>query len=179
MTEQAQEVKNQVVVTMENGEVKNFGERGRLLSSESITDEAVTVTFHIVDGTQVSYSHPVAGLNDFTAQALAFGFATKVKASTAGVAIADIKAVIEAKLEEFKAGIWATRGSAGESLTPLTQLQTAYANANGIDVNGNEGVAKVNAIFAAMTKEDKQALYGEKAIKIEIAKLKLAAAEAM
>lgn len=178
MSEQAQ-VKEQTIVTMENGEVKNFGVSGRLLSSERITAEGIEITFHIVDGTQVTYTHAVEGLDDFTAQATAFGFATKVKSATAGVAVVDIKAVIESKLEEFKAGIWATRGSNGESLTPLTQLQTAYANANGIDIVGSEGVAKVNAIFAAMTKEDKQALYGEKAIKIEIAKLKLAAAEAM
>ena len=173
------QAKEQTIVTMENGEVKNFGVSGRLLSSERVTAEAVEVTFHIVDSTQVTYSHPVENLNDFDAQVMAFGFATKVKASTAGVAVENIKAVIEGKLAEFTAGIWATRGSNGESLTPLTQLQTAYANANGIDVVGSEGVAKVNAIFAALSKEDKQALYGEKAIKIEIAKLKLAAAEAM
>jgi hypothetical protein len=173
------QAKEQTVVTMEDGQVKNFGVSGRLLSSERITETGVEVVFHIVDGTQVTYSHDVEGLDDFTAQALAFGFSTKVKASTAGVKVEDIKSVIEGKLAEFQAGVWATRGSNGESLTPLTQLQTAYANANGIDVVGSEGIAKVNAIFAALTKEAKQALYGEKAIKIEIAKLKLAAAEAM
>jgi hypothetical protein len=169
------QAKEQTVVTMEDGQVKNFGVSGRLLSSERITETGVEVVFHIVDGTQVVYSHDVEGLDDFTAQALAFGFSTKVKASTAGVKVEDIKSVIEGKLAEFEAGVWATRGSNGESLTPLTQLQTAY----GIDVVGSEGIAKVNAIFAALTKEAKQALYGEKAIKIEIAKLKLAAAEAM
>jgi hypothetical protein len=178
MIEQSQ-TKEQILVTMQNGEVKNFGVNGRLLSSERITDEGIEITFHIVDGTQVTFCHYVKGLDEFTAQALAFGFATKVKASTAGVPVVDIKAVIETKLEEFAAGIWVTRGSNGESLTPLTQLQTAYANANGINVSASDGVAKVNAIFAAMTKEAKQALYREKAIKIEIAKLKLAAAEAM
>ena len=113
MSEQAQ-VKEQTIVTMENGEVKNFGVSGRLLSSERITAEGIEITFHIVDSTQVTYAHAVEGLDDFTAQATAFGFATKVKSATAGVAVADIKAVIESKLEEFKAGIWATRGSNGE-----------------------------------------------------------------
>ena len=173
------QTKTPIVVTMENGEVKNFGERGRLLSSHVITEAGIELTFHIVDGTQVTYTHDVEGLDSFTAEAAAFGFASKVKSATAGVPVEGIKDVIEAKLEEFSQGIWATRGSNGESLSPLSQIQTAYAIANGIDHTSNEGVAKVNAVFAALTKEQKSELYSQKAIKIELAKLKLAAAEAL
>ena len=168
--------KQAIVVEMENGEVKNFGERGRLLSSHVITDTAIEVTFHIVSGEQVSYKHEVANLDSLTAEAAAFGFASKVKAATAGVAIEEIKSVIESKIAEFKAGIWATRGSAGESLSPLSQIQTAYAEVNEIDVTSNEGVAKVNAIFAAFSKEEKSALYADKAIKVTLARLKYEAA---
>ena len=92
------QAKEQTIVTMEDGQVKNFGVSGRLLSSERITETGVEVVFHIVDGTQVVYSHDVEGLDDFTAQALAFGFSTKVKASTAGVKVEDINIKLNASI---------------------------------------------------------------------------------
>lgn len=169
----------QIVVTMEDGELKNFGERGRLLSTSNYTDKGIEITFHVVTGEQVTFTHKVEGLDELTAKAAAFGFESKAKAATAGVEPSKIKAIIEAKVSEFEAGIWATRGSAGESLAPLTQIQTAYALVNDIDPSSSEGIAKVNAIFTTLTKEQKSALYADVKIKVELAKLKLQAAEAL
>ena len=167
------------LVTMVNGEVKNFGERGRLLSSSNITSKGIEITFHILNGEQVTFTHEVAGLDELTAKAAAFGFESKAKASTAGVEVDKIKDVIEGKVAEFEAGVWSTRGGAGESLAPLTQLQTAYAVVNKLDPATSEGIAKVNAIFSALSKEEKSALYADVSIKIELAKLKLNAALAL
>jgi hypothetical protein len=177
MTEQVQAKAN--LVTMENGEVKNFGERGRLLSSSSFDDKGLEVVFHIITGEQVTFKLEVEGLDELVAKAAIFGFESKAKAATAGVEVAKIKEVIEGKVEEFNAGVWSTRGGAGESLSPLTQIQTAYANANGIDPNTDAGIAKVNAVFAALTKEQKSALYAQAGIKVELAKLRLNAALAL
>ena len=177
MTEQVQAKAN--LVTMENGEVKNFGERGRLLSSSSFDDKGLEVVFHIITGEQVTFKLEVEGLDELVAKAAIFGFESKAKAATAGVEVAKVKEVIEGKVEEFNAGVWSTRGGAGESLSPLTQIQTAYANANDIDPNTDAGIAKVNAVFAALTKEQKSALYAQAGIKVELAKLRLNAALAL
>ena len=167
------------LVTMKNGEVKNFGERGRLLSSSVISKEGIEITFHIITGEQVTFKHEVAGLDELTAKAAAFGFESKAKASTAGVELDKIKDIIEGKIAEYKAGVWSTRGGAGESLAPLTQLQTAYAVVNEINISTSEGIAKVNAIFSALSKEEKSALYSDIKIKIQLATLKLNAALAL
>ena len=178
MTEVKAEAK-QNLVTMENGEVKNFGERGRLLSSSNFSDKGLEITFHIITGEQVTFSLEVEGLDELVAKAAIFGFESKAKAATAGVEVAKVKEVIEGKVEEFTAGVWSTRGGAGESLAPLTQLQTAYANANGIDPTTTDGIAKTNAIFSALTKEQRSALYAQASIKVELAKLRLNAALAL
>lgn len=177
MTEETK-VKAPIIVEFENGETKNFGERGRLLSTVDFTAEGFDITFYVANGEMVTYNHKVKGLDTLTARAAAFGFETKAKASTAGTELDGIKAVIVAKIEEFTQGIWTSRATTGEVLTALTQIQTAYAIVNGIDYNKDEGIAKVNAVFAALSKEDKSALYKDAKISVAIAQLKLDAAKA-
>jgi hypothetical protein len=182
MIEQTQEqtkASNPIIVTMENGEVKNFGERGRLLSSSTITDKAIEITFHIITGEQVVFTYSVEGLDGLLAKAAIFGFESKAKAATTGVDVAKIKEVIETKVQEFNAGIWSTRGGAGESLAPLNQLQTAYAVVHNIDTSTDVGIAKIHTIFSTFSKEDKSALYSDVNIKIQLATLKLNAALAL
>lgn len=170
---------NDTNVTMQDGTTRNFGERGRLLSTHTVTDTSLNITFHIVTGEQVTFSHKVSGLDEITAEAAVYGFSTKAKSATAGVAIENIKKTLEAKIEEFKKGVWATRGSVGQSLSPLTQIQTAYAIVHEIDITKDSGIAEVNAAFASLTKEDRSALYQDKEIKKALAKLRYEAAQAL
>lgn len=181
MNEVAKEVKEKVInmVTMVDGTKRNFGERGRLLSSSEITKNGFSITFHVVTGEQVTFTYSQeADLPEIVAEMAAFGVAAKVKAATAGTETKDLVTVITAKKSEIEDGIFSTRGAAGEIVTPLNQLQTAYAIANGIDVSGKDGIAQVNAVFAELSKEDKSALYKVPAIKLELAKLRLQAAQA-
>jgi len=180
MTETKQ-VKEKVVnfVTMADGTKRNFGERGKLLSSTEIKPNGFEIQFHVVTGEQVAYTYSQdTEIPSLLAEMAAFGVASKIKASTAGTEAADLVAVITAKKEEIEDGIFSTRGTAGEIVTPLNQLQVAYATVNGIDTSTKEGIAQVNGIFAELSKEDKTALYKVPAIKLELLKLKLQAAEA-
>lgn len=180
MTEQAQAQKVENWVDMVDGSRKNFGVKGRLLSTTEIVENGFDITFHIVTGEQVNFNYrQEAPLPTLLAEMAAFGVASKVKASTAGSEIADLKTVITAKKEEIEEGTFSGRGAtAGDDVSPATQLQTAYANVHGLDISNKEGLAKVNAIFAAFSKEEKSALYKIPAIKLEILKLKFAQAQA-
>jgi len=172
---QSAAVKAPNIVTMADGSAKNFGERGRLLSTSTIGEDSFSTTFHIVNGKQVSYQF--TGSIALLLEMAAFGFEAKVKASCAGTPVDEIEAVISSKVEEVKQGNFVGR-STGEITASLSQIQTAYATVNGIDVSTSEVIAKVNAIFSAMSKEDKAGLYKIAKIQLELAKLKLAAAEA-
>jgi hypothetical protein len=170
-----QVVKTPNIVTMQDGSVKNFGERGRLLSTSVIGEDSFSTTFHIVNGAQISYQF--TGSIALLLEMAAFGFDAKVKASCAGVSVDGIEKVITDKVTEITAGNFVGR-STGELTSSLSQIQTAYAIVNDIDVSTSEGIAKVNAIFSAMSKEDKAGLYKVAKIQLELAKLKLAAAKA-
>lgn len=181
MSEQVKEVKEKVInmVTMADGSKLNFGKTGRLLSSTVIRENGFDITFHVVTGEQIHYSYNQEdAIPELIAKFAAFGVASKVKASTAGSEVADLVTVITAKVQEIEEGIFSERTGSGEITTPLTMLQQAYAVVNGVDVSGKEGIAQVNAVFAELSKEQKSALYKIPAIKLELAKLKLAAAQA-
>lgn len=171
----ATSTKVQQFVTMVDGTTKNFGERGRLLSTSTVTEDSFSTVFHIVNGKQISYDF--TGSIGLLLEMAAFGFEAKVKASCAGVSVDNLEKVINDKVTEITAGNFVGR-STGEITSGLSQIQTAYATVNNIDISTSEGIVKVNAIFSAMTKEDRTGLYKVAKIQIELAKLKLAAAEA-
>jgi hypothetical protein len=168
----------QQLVTMTDGSVKNFGDRGRLLSTQVINAEGIEVVFHVVTGEQVTFKLPAAGVSPFILEAAAYGFASKAKNATSGTPVEQIAATIAARVAEYDKGVWVLRAASGESLVALSQTQTAYAMVHGIDPTSSEGIAKVNAIFAALTKEAKADLVKAPAIQVAIAKIRLAAAEA-
>jgi hypothetical protein len=163
------------LITMQDGTQKNFGNRGKLLSSEAVNETDFSVTFHISTGEQVVYNFK--GDTKLLLTMAAFGAASKVKSSCSGLKQEEIKSIIDAKLKEFDEGDFIGR-TTGELTQVLSQIQLAWATVNGIDTSTSEGVAKVNAIFTAMSKEDKSDLYKLPKIQIELAKLKLAAAQA-
>lgn len=168
------------LVTLPSGKTKNFGEKGKLLSDTTYThDENGVITgFTLTFSTKTGTEHSFVSTNDMNLlyQAAAFGFASKAKASTAGVAEEDLPKAIDAKIAEFNQGQFITR-TGGETTSAISQLQTAYAMVNGLGYNTSEDVIKLNAIFSAMSKEDKSALYKVPKIKLALAKIQLAAAE--
>lgn len=178
MTETTNEAKA-IIVTMENGEVKNFGTNGRLLSTQNVTDQGLEVVFHVVTGEQVTFNVPSEGTSAIILEAAAYGFAAKAKNATAGTPVDKIAEVVKAKVAEFERGVWVTRGNVGESLVPLTQTATAYALVNGIDPYTTEGIAKTNAIFSALTKEEKANLAKDPKVQVAVAQLRLDAAIAL
>jgi hypothetical protein len=137
------------------------------------------VTFHVVTGEQVVFNLPAAGVSNLVLEAAAYGFAAKAKNATASTPVDKIAEVIKARVAEYEAGVWVTRGNVGESLVALTQTQTAYALVNGIDPYSTDGIAKTNAIFSALTKEDKVSLLKDPKIQVAIAEIRLAAAKAL
>lgn len=178
MTEQATKEKVINMVTMQDGTSRNFGERGKLLSSQEVSTKGFSITFHIITGDQVSYEYVSEHeVPELLMEMACFGVSSKVKAATSGCSVDELKTVIQAKVEEIQEGIFTTRGNLGESITPLTQVQTAYALVNGINVEEKEGIAQVNAVFAQLSKEEKSALYKDPKIKLELAKLRLLAAQ--
>ena len=174
MTQEAQVKSKNLTVTMTDGSTKVFGEKGRLLSSHKVTDAGIEITFHIVTGDQITFKHKVSNIDNFTAEAAAFGFMAKAKAATAGAKVEEIASVISSKVKEFESGVFATRSASGNKVTPLTQLATAYAVVNGLDPENLEDVAEVNAHFASLTKEEKSKLYDDVDIQVELAKIRLA-----
>lgn len=164
------------LVTMEDGSTKNFGERTKLLADHDVSDTSFKVTFHLSNGQQIVYNFE--GDTNLLLEMAAFGASSKIKQACTGEKEADgIAAIINTKIKEFQEGNFVTR-TTGQITTSLSQIQVAYARVNDIDVTNSDGVAKVNAIFAAMSKEDKSALYTVGKIKLELARLKLEAAEA-
>lgn len=169
------------LVTLTSGKVKNFGEKGKLLSETTFTKDengitnGFSITFATVEGTEHTYTFN--GDMNLLYDAAAFGFASKAKSATAGSNGEDLIKVINAKIEEFNNGLFVTR-TGGETTSAITQLQQAYAVVNGLGYESNEDVIKLNAIFSAMTKEDKSALYKVTKIKLALARINLAAAEA-
>lgn len=178
-TEVASTKKTRVInnVTMTDGSVKNFGERGKLLSSQVVHENGFDLTFHLITGEQIEFKHETTA-DSLTLEMAAFGAAAKVKAATAGTKQEDLAAVVSAKLEEFKQGLFVTRAAGGEVSTPLSHIQTAYAIVNGIDTTTTEGVATVNAVFAALNKQQRSALYSNPKIKLELVKIQMAKAQA-
>lgn len=166
-------------VTMQDGSVKNFGAKGKLLSSQDVTTSGFALEFYVVTGEIVKYEHQFGNeISALTAEMAAFGAASKIKAATAGSEVADLVKVITDKVEEYKQGIFVSRSSNGDNTSALTQIQTAYARVNGLNPEDQTDIAKVNAIFAALTKEEKSALYENIDIQIELAQIRLAAAQA-
>lgn len=164
------------LVTMNDGSQKNFGERNKLLSDSSTTETGFSIVFHVSNGEQVVYDF--SGDTSLLLEMAAFGAASKIKQAVTGEKdVNKLAALIKDKIEEFHQGSFVNRVT-GQLTTSLSQIQVAYARVHGIDITTTEGVAKVNAIFAAMTKEDKSALAQQGKIKLEIAKLRLEAAEA-
>lgn len=168
------------LVTLPSGKTKNFGEKGKLLSDTVFThDENGVVTgFTITFSTKAGTEHTFTSSDDISLlyQAAAFGFSSKAKASTAGVAEEDLAKVIEAKIAEFNQGQFVTR-TGGETTSAISQLQTAYAIVNGLGYETTEDVIKLNAMFSAMSKEEKSGLYKIPKIKLALARIQLAAAE--
>jgi hypothetical protein len=163
------------LVAMADGSQKNFGGRGKLLSTETVNENDFSVVFHIANGEQAVYNFK--GDTKLLLAMAAFGASTKIKSACSGLKTEEIKAIVEAKIKEFDDGDFIGR-TTGDLTQVLSQIQLAWAIVNGIDASTSEGVAKVNAIFSAMSKEDKGNLYKLPKIQLELAKLKLAAAEA-
>jgi len=163
------------MVQLADGTSKNFGKSMKLLSDEDVTETGFKVTFHIITGEQVVYESTDTSATEFTRQQAAFGVSAKVKASCAGVAPKELFKVITDKVKDITEGNFASRVT-GEATQALSLIQTAYAAVNDIDVSTTEGVAKVNAIFLALSKEEKSALYSNPKIGVKLAQLRLEAA---
>ena len=180
-TEQVVEVKEKVVnmVAMADGSQRNFGERGKLLSTHEVNSHGFVITFHLVTGEQVVYSYTgELELPELLAEMAAFGVANKIKASTAGTKPEELLAVVTAKKEEIEAGNFVSRTGGGEILSALSQLQTAYAIANEIDYTTREGIAAINAVFAQLSKEEVSAIRKDPKVKMAVLNLQRAKLEA-
>jgi hypothetical protein len=166
--------KNPIIITMQDGQIKNFGERGKLLSTQEVSEAGFAITFHVVTGEQSTYTFD--GDMALLIEMAAFGAASKIKAATAGLENEKIKAIIDDKIAEFNLGDFNTRAG-GDSVVNLSQIQTAYAIVNSIDINTQEGINKVQAIFAALSKKEKSDLYKNVDIKLELATIQYEAAK--
>ena len=174
MSEQTKQAKPHIIVTMADGSVKDFGERGKLLSTQETNETGFTLTFHVANGEQVQYVFN--GDQTLLIEMAAFGAASKIKAATAGEPIDKITSVILSKVEEFNNGEFVSR-NAGEPVATLSQIQQAYANVNGIDTSTSVGQATVAAIFSAMSKEEKSSLYKNVDIAFELKSIQFEAAK--
>lgn len=163
------------IVQLIDGTSRNFGERTRLLSDKIINQNGFNIKFNLVTGHQFNYSFEITEDNkELLLEMAAFGVDAKVKASTAGVPLDKLQDLILSKLKDIENGNFVTRAS-GELTGGLTQLQQAYARVNGLDITKPEDVNKLQAIFAAYSKEEKTDLQKQRKIQIEIAKLRLEA----
>lgn len=176
-TETQATAENTILVIMADGTVRNFGNRGRLLSTEKVSPNGIEVTFHVVTGEQVHFKLETQGISEFLLEAAAYGFANKAKNATASTKVEDIAKVIQARVDAYNKGVWTNRAPAGESSTSLTQTQTAYAMVKGIDHTTAEGISTVRAIFSALTAEDKANLQKDPQIQVALAELRLIAAK--
>lgn len=165
------------IVSMSDGSVVSFGSRARLISDQTITATGFELVFNIITGVILRYTFDAGKeVPKLLLEMAAFGAASKAKASTAGASVNDIKEIIEAKIAEFEAGLFPTRGAAAPAA--LTMYQEAYCKAEGWDIADLAIVTKVKALFADMSKEDKSTMMKSPAIRIQVNQIRLAQAQA-
>lgn len=172
----------QRIVTMENGEQVNFGQRANIISTQEISADGTgfTLTFNVFNGTVLTYTYvSEVVLPKLLLEMAAFGASSKAKASTAGAESLDaIVDIIKGKIAEFSEGLFVTRGGGAASNLVLTLQQEAYADMEGLDKNDPETIAKIKDFFAEMSKEAKSALVKDTKFKYHMRKLQFEAMEA-
>lgn len=173
------------IVKMEDGSIVSFGSRARLVSDQTITPTGFELIFNLISGKILKYSLDAGReVPKLLLEMAAFGAGAKAKASTAGAKDADeIEKIIVAKIAEFTADIFVTRGAAAPAA--LTMYQEAYCKAYVIsnptenwDCEDASVITKVKSLFADMSKEDKTAMMKSPAIRIQVNQIRLAQAQA-